>query len=86
MLNCLDEEGDYVALVYLTWDVKNSSQTTQTMLTMYSEDMAANIGVDKLKVTDMAIFWEIPYLNGNVKLSFERKGESMFYSDKVFAW
>lgn len=81
-----DVEGDYVVLVYLKYDVNNSQETTKKMLDMYSSDMAARLGKDVPEVQEVAIFWTVPYLNnGTAKISFERSGDNMKYTDKVFA-
>lgn len=80
-----DEDGDYVVLVNLTWNQKNTGKTSQEMLDMYSSDMAARIYQDLPEVQELCIFWTVPYLNdGTAKISFERKDNGMAYTDKVF--
>lgn len=80
-----DADGDYVVLVNLTWNQKNTGKTSQEMLDMYSSDMAARIYQDMSKVQELCIFWTVPYLNdGTAKISFERKDNGMAYMDKVF--
>ena len=80
-----DEDGDYVVLVNLTWNQKNTGKTSQEMLDMYSSDMAARIYQDLPEVQELCIFWSVPYLNdGTAKISFERKDNGMAYTDKVF--
>lgn len=80
-----DADGDYVVLVYLTWNQKNTGKTSQEMLDMYSSDMAARIYQDMPEVQELCIFWTVPYLNdGTAKISFERKDNGMAYMDKVF--
>ena len=37
-----EADGDYIALVYLTWDQKNTGKTSKKMLEMYSSDLAAH--------------------------------------------
>ena len=69
-----DADGDYVVLVNLTWNQKNTGKTSQEMLDMYSSDMAARIYQDMPEVQELCIFWTVPYLNdGTAKISFERK-------------
>lgn len=78
-------DGDYVALVYLTWSQKNGGKLSQEMLDMYSSDMAARMYDDLPEIQELAVFWTVPYLNnGTAKLSFERKNNGMAYSDKLF--
>lgn len=80
-----EKNDDYVVLVRLTWNVKNSSEQSKKMLEMYSEDMAARMYQDLPEVQELAVFWTVPYLNnGNAKISFERVSGGMRYSDKVF--
>ena len=80
-----EAEGDYIALVYLIWDQKNSGKTSQQMLDMYSSDMAARVYDDLPEIQEIAIFWTVPYLNnGQAKISFERIDSGMKYTDKVF--
>lgn len=77
-----DEEGDYVALVYLTWNVKNSGKMSKEMLSMYSGDLAATVAHDCPDIQEIAIFWTVPHLNdANAKCSYERKGNEMYEMD-----
>lgn len=77
-----DAEGDFVALIYLTWSVKNKADTTKKVIAMYSEDFAARIGTSVPEVTDTAMFWTIPYFqeSGSVaKYSYERHSSGGMY-------
>lgn len=75
---------DYIALVNLTWSQKNSQETTEKMLDMYSQDMAARIYKDSSSVQEICIFWTIPYLNASAKWSFERGSDGMYKTDQIF--
>lgn len=80
-----DEDGDYIVLVYLTWNTKNSGKMSKEMLDMYSSDMAARLYDDIPEIQELALFWTVPYLNdGSAKLSFERVEGGMKYSDVIF--
>lgn len=82
-----EEEGDYVALIYLTWNVKNKPEMTEQMLQMYSDDMAASLAIDHPEVQAMAVFWEVPYLNASAsKWSYGRKDGGMYMDDKVLGF
>lgn len=82
-----DTEGDYIALVYLTWDVKNKPDMTETMLQMYSDDLAASLAADHPEVQEVAIFWQVPYLGANTsKWSYERRDGAMYATDKVLGF
>ena len=77
-----DVEGDYIALVNVTWTQMNKGPTSKKMLSMYSEDLAAYIGEECPNVQEIAIFWTVPYLdNANAKCAYERKGEGMYEMD-----
>ena len=80
-----DTPDDYIALVNLTWSQKNSKETTEKMLDMYSQDMAARIYKDSPKVQEICIFWNVPYLNASAKWSFERGSDGMYKTDQIFS-
>ena len=65
-------EGDVIALVYLTWKVKNKADTTKEMLRLFSDDLAAHLAQDYENVQEVAVFWEVEYLQSNGKLSYGR--------------
>jgi len=67
-----DEENDYIALVYLIWNRKNSGKLSKEMLKMYSDDLAATLAEQNDSVQEIAIFWTVPYLDDNAKCSYER--------------
>lgn len=79
-----EEDGDYIILARLTWNQKNKASTSQDMLSMYSSDFAARIGMDQPSVNEVAIFWTVPYLNNaNAKWSYERNDDGMYLSDNM---
>lgn len=77
-------DDDYIALVRLTWNVKNSEDTSKEMINMYSRDLAAYIAETNSHVQEIVIFWEIPYLDVNAKLSYERQNGYMYESDAMW--
>lgn len=74
-------EGDYVAIVNLVWNVKNSADTTKKMLKMYSDDLAARLYKEQPAIQEVAVFWEIPYQKGTAKFSYERADGGMAIGD-----
>jgi len=83
-----ETEGDYIVLAYLTWNVKNTASTTLEMMALYSEDFAARIGSDVPNVSEISVFWTIPYHSESdvaVKYSYERKDDGMYQTDKMIA-
>ena len=79
-----DESDDYIALVYLTWNVKNSGKTSKEMLKMYSDDLAATLANQNDSVTEIAIFWTVPYLDDNAKCSYKRVSNGFAEDDMVW--
>lgn len=63
----------------------DSQETTEKMLDMYSQDMAARIYTDSSSVQEICIFWTIPYLNASAKWSFERGTDGMYATDQIFS-
>lgn len=61
----LGKGSGYIALVNLTWNVKNSAETSKKVLEMYSDDLAATIAAKYSSVNEIAVFWKVPYLTNN---------------------
>lgn len=81
-----DTEGDYVLLAELTWDVKNSKDTTKEMLAMYSEDFAARVGEDLKNVSEVTVFWTVPHYSKTdtaVKYTYTRQDDGMYQTDAM---
>lgn len=78
--------GDYVAMVYLTWDVKNNGKNTHDMLKMHSTDMSVRVQVDLPEIQELVIFWSIPYLNSDAKISYVRTEKGMQLSDDYYGF
>lgn len=79
-----DTADDYIVLVNLTWDVKNSAKTTKEMLEMYTSDLAANLNQTFDSVSEIAVFWAVPYHNSDGKISYEKVDNGMKLADKIF--
>ena len=85
-LGTSDKNDDYVLLVYLDWNVKNSAKTTCSMLSMYSEDFSARIADAIPSVSEFSVFWRVPYYSETdnlVKYSYERLGNGMYQTDEL---
>lgn len=81
-----DQDNKLIALVYLSFDFKNSAQTSYNMVEMFSDDLASKIGTDNNTINQIAVFWKVPYIDEDetlAKLSYERSGEHMIITDKV---
>lgn len=80
-----DIDGDYVLLVHLTWNAKNSGKLSKEVLELYSSDMAARMYDDLPEIQELVVFWTVPYLNdGSAKISFERVTNGMRFTDTFF--
>ncbi|KLV25034.1 hypothetical protein [Bacillus altitudinis] len=81
-----EKPNKLIALVHLSFDAKNSAQTSYNMVEMYSDDLAAKIGSENDTVNQIAVFWKVPYIDEEetlAKFSYERSGEHMIITDKV---
>ncbi|MGX9290987.1 hypothetical protein ACSLGF_07125 [Bacillus sp. A015] len=81
-----DQDNKLIALVYLSFDFKNSAQTSYNMVEMFSDDLASKIGTDNNTINQIAVFWKVPYIDEDetlAKFSYERSGEHMIITDKV---
>lgn len=81
-----EKPNKLIALVHLSFDAKNSAQTSYNMVEMYSDDLAAKIGLENDTVNQIAVFWKVPYIDEDetlAKFSYERSGEHMIITDKV---
>lgn len=73
------DDGTYLVLPHLKWNVKNRAKTTREMLQMYSDNIAAKLA-DEEDVSEITIFWEVPYHQegDNVaKYEYTRAGNNM---------
>lgn len=83
-----DAADDYVALVTLTWSVKNGPDLTKKMLAMYSEDYAARIASDISEISELCIFWIVPYYSDTdtiAKYAYERRKKGMYEADVMIS-
>lgn len=77
-----DAADSYIVLVNLMWSQENTADTSKSMLSMYSEDLAAYVAEECPNVDEIAVFWEVPYLKANAKVTYERKGQGMALADQ----
>ncbi|WP_342500286.1 hypothetical protein MHH54_12200 [Bacillus sp. FSL K6-4563] len=78
------EPNKLIALVHLSFDAKNSAQTSYNMTEMFSEDLAAKIGSDNDSISQLSVFWKVPYKSDKsaAKFSYERSGDNMIIKSK----
>lgn len=78
------EPNKFIALVHLSFDAKNSAKTSYNMTEMFSEDLAAKIGSDNDSISQLSVFWKVPYISDKsaAKFSYERSGDNMIIKSK----
>lgn len=82
-----DNPDDWVVLVYLTWNVHNSPETSEKVLKMYSDDIAVLLYNQFNTVQEVAVFWHVPNLTDNTsKWSYERGADGMYQTDNMLGW
>ena len=77
-------EDDYIVILNLNWNQKNKADTAKQVIQMYSEDLAATVGNNASNVQEIAISWNVSYLNTTAKISYERKNNGMVIMDTVW--
>lgn len=85
--NMAKDDGSYIVLPHLKWDVKNGAKTTREMLEMYSDHLAAKLA-EQSDVSEITVFWEVPHhvKDDNIaKYMYERSGGGMAKVDKWIA-
>lgn len=78
-----DKPDDYIALIHLSFDRKNTPGGAKGMLDLYASDLAANLAKSN-NVTEVTVFWEVSYIKkeANIaKFNYTRKGDKMFLQE-----
>lgn len=79
------DDEQYIVLVDLEWDVKNGANSTEDMLDMYSDHLAANLSDNEL-IHELVLFWTVPYHNEDdsiLKRTYDNKEDGMHLNDEV---
>lgn len=77
-----DTSDDYIALVYLKFDIKNSRETGNEVMKMYSNDLVAKLANEGITdISEVAVFWEDEYNNRSVKYAYEYKNDGFYIMD-----
>lgn len=82
-----DDENDFVVLAYLSFDVKNTAQTTKKMLNLLNNEIGTNMAkIDN--ISELTIFWEVPYLNQSqdniAKANLLRNDEGLYFEEEWY--
>lgn len=78
------DPDDFIVLVDLRWDQKNSISTSQSMLEMYGDDLAATLAAEYSDASEITLFWEVPYLLENsvcAKYSYSCSGGKAYRTE-----
>lgn len=82
-----DDPHDYIVLVYLSFDAKNSKKTTRDMINMYNNELGAQLAKVS-EVGELTVFWEVPYHledENSAKANLKRNGDNMFFEEEWYA-
>lgn len=83
------EDGSFVVLIHLIYDIKNSKSSTKETIEMFSSHVFANI-VNPELVSDGAIFWQVPFYETEpnevlAKFSFiEEDGKALIKEESFY--
>ncbi|MEK5500468.1 hypothetical protein [Bacillus sp. FSL M8-0168] len=83
-----DKNDQYIALVHLSFDLKNSLATTKKMIELYSGDLAARLAEEDRNISELSVFWKAPYIDEAetlAKFSYKRSGEKMVTSERNYS-
>lgn len=80
-----DDPDDFLVLIHLSFDAKNTVKTTRDMLDLYNNEIGARLA-DVDRVSELTIFWEVPYLaDGNIaKANLVKVDAGMAFEDVWF--
>lgn len=82
-LNAGRDDGSYIVLPHLVWNVKNREGMTRDILKQYSDHLAATLA-DIDDISEITVFWEVPYHKENTniaKYEYSRLDEGMAIGD-----
>lgn len=82
-----EDEADYIALIYLSFDVKNKADTAKKMLDLLNNEIGYNMA-NVSNISEFTIFWQIPYLDdsGNTvaKANLLRNSDGFYFFDEWY--
>lgn len=72
----------YIALVYIDFNVKNTRNTGNPVMRMYSDDLVSTLVKKGHKnISEACVFWTDKYNNRNIKYAYEYKNGAFYISD-----
>lgn len=82
-----EQKEDFIVLVYLSFDMKNGIERTKEMINMGNNDIGGLVGKNIDNVTELTIFWEVPYhaKGKNVaKANLSRQENKMIFEEEWY--
>lgn len=77
-----EEPNDYIALIYLAFDIKNTRETGNKMMRMYSDDMAATMADKGMSnIGEASVFWKDEHNSRTVKYAYEYRDGGFYLVD-----
>ncbi|PDM37829.1 hypothetical protein CMV37_11975 [Bacillus cereus] len=83
-----DNPDDYILLLHLSFDTKNTKQTTKEMIEDHNNEIGVKVAKELKNVQEVAVFWEAPYIKKGdniVKANLERSGDKMMFKENWIA-
>lgn len=76
------DDGTCIALIYFDFDIKNTRNTANEMMRMYSDDLVATLANQGITdISEAAVFWKDDYNNRNVKYAYEYRNGNFYVAD-----
>lgn len=75
----------YIVLINATFKVENKADTAKSAIKALSDEMAGALASAE-DVHELAIFWTVPYLDGDAKVSYSKNGSDFVVSDEVYSF
>ncbi|PGZ55642.1 hypothetical protein COE56_03235 [Bacillus anthracis] len=83
-----DDPDDYVLLLHLSFDAKNTKKTTREVINDHNNTIGAKVQKELENVKEVAVFWEVPYIQKGdniVKANLERSGDKIMFKENWIA-
>lgn len=82
-----NDDGNFIVLPKLKWEMSNKAKRTKVMLEEYSDHLAAKLAAES-DINEITVFWEVPYhLEGDnvAKFNYSRSGDDMAIGEVWYA-
>lgn len=77
-------DGDFILLVYGSFDIRNSKDTGNNVMKMYANDLMASVaGEGVTEIAEGVVFWKDDHNNRTVKYAYEYKDGNFYIADVI---